>query len=279
MKKILLVLVVLVLTISFSCLVACSSLNQLNMLSMGWLDYEKYTYNVYEINGEENSIIGSMEYIFERVDGKVTVNEKEFDVTKAATVNYKLTVTEGQYKGSTLEALVLFDSNLYPVASYKKYNCSDAKNSYSSFADYSLDGKTGSYVYIDGEGNESSNEFKKTNAYDNDSLYTLIRASVFDVDSYSLSMSVPDKATFTLRTVQVAIMSNEVQVTTDYSENEFTCTKIATVMLSDIDQSPTHYLYYANSPIRVDGKDIVKPLVEIQEDNYHYVLKDISIVK
>lgn len=279
MKKILLVLMVLVLTISFSCLVACSSLNQLNMLSMGWLDYEKYTYNVYENNGEESTLIGSMDYIFERIDGKITVNEKEFDVTKAASVNYKLTITEGDFKGSTLEAIVVFDSNLYPIASYKKYDCSDNTYSYTSFADYSADGKTGTYTYIDGEGKESSNEFKKSNTYDNDSIYTLIRASVFDVDSYSLSMSVPDKATFNLRTVQVAIMSKDTKVTTDYSEDEFSCTKIGTLMSSDIDQSPTHYLYYANSPITVDGKEIVKPLIEIAEDNYHYVLKDISIVK
>lgn len=278
MKKLLLVLMVLVLTISFSCLVACSSLNQLNMLSMGWLDYEKYTYNVYEKDGESNTLIGSMDYIFERVDGKITINEKEFDVTKSATVSYKITVTEGEFKNSTLEAIVLFDSNLFPIASYKKYNCSDSTYSYTSFADYSDSGKNGTYTYIDGDGKESSNNFKKTNTYDNDSLYTLIRASVFDVDSYSLTMSVPDKATFNLRTVQVAKYA-DTKITIDYSEDEYACTKIATAMSSDIDTSPTHVLYYATSPIKVDGKDIVKPLIKIEEGNYHYVLKDISIVK
>lgn len=289
MKKSILVIAILLVTITASAtlFVACSSVNQVNMASMGWLDYENYTYNVYETEGENKNLIGTMTYTYKRLDGEVEINGKTFTESNGAFVTMKLQIIDGAYQGSTMESMVLFNSTFNPKASYKKYDCSDNSLSYTTFIDYSTSGKKGSFTYTDGNGNVTEKEFKKSANYDNDSLYTLIRASVFSTKNYGLSVMVSDKATCEKRSVSVGLISTEKKITADYENAEFTCTQIGTVLSStgstgSLDvalRSNTHYLYFSNTPIKIGGKDIVKPLIEIQEGKYSYVLKSISIVE
>ena len=289
MKKTLLVIAILIITVTAAAtlLVACSNVNQVNMASMGWLDYERYTYNVYETVGETKNLIGTMTYTFKRIDGDVEINGKTFNESNGAFVTMNLQIFDGEYKDTTLESTVVFNSTFNPKASFKKYVCSDNSLSYTTFIDYSTSGKHGSFVYTDGNGQTTEKSFGKSARYDNDSIYTLIRASVFSTKNYGLSVYVNDKATCERRSVSVSMVSNEKKITTDYENTEFTCTQIATTLSStgtsgtlDVAlRSNTHFLYFSNTPIKVDGKDIVKPLVEIQEGDYSYVLASVSITE
>lgn len=278
MKKIILVIMIIAITMTASVLVACSQVNQLNMLSMGWLDYECYTYNIYHTEGNNSTIIGTMTYIYNRVDGEVEVNGKKFNQSHGAMIETKLTISGGEYSGSTMESVVIFGSTFVPTASYKKFVCSDSSLSYTSFADYTKSSKNGSFTYSD-ENGEKTSEFKKSGAYDNECLYTLIRASVFETNNYSLSMRVPDNSTYELRTVTIGKMAVDSKIKADYHDTEFTCTAIAARVTSKKGSSTTHTAYYSNEPIKVDGKDIVKPIVQIVEGNYKFVLSSVTTIK
>lgn len=281
MKKIILVIFVIAIVLSLGLtVVACSNVNQMNMLSIGWLDYESYTYNVYKGSGDTKELLGELTYTFNRLKGSVTVNEKEFTESNGAYVEYNLNITAGEYAGTTMHSIVVFNSKFQPKASYKEYNCSKPEYSYTSFADYTTSSKKGTYTYTAGGKDPVTSEFKKTNAYDNESLHTLVRASVFDTASYSLSMSVPDNSNFTLKSVAVGITNYENTITTDYNNNaEIKCTTVVTRMSAQEGQGTQNYINYANAPITVDGKDVVKAMVAIYEGEYSYVLKNISVTK
>lgn len=278
MKKIILVIMIIAITLTTSVLVACSQVNQLNMLSMGWLDYECYTYNVYHTEGKDSTVIGTMTYTYTRVDGEVEVNGKKFNQSHGAMIETKLTISGGEYQGSTMESVVVFSSTFVPTASYKKFVCSDDSLSYTSFADYTKSSKNGTFTYTDKDC-ETTSEFKKSGAYDNECLYTLIRASVFENQNYSISMRVPDNSTYELRTVAIGKATADAKTKCDYQNSEFTCTVIAARVTSKKGSSTTHTVHYSNTPIKVDGKDIVKPIVQIVEGDYKFVLASVTTIK
>lgn len=289
MKKIILVVSVILIVLSVGLTaVACSNVNQMNMLSIGWLDYEQYTYNIYTTQDDEKVLIGTLTYTFNRLKAseKVKIGEVEKEFSGDAMVEYKLEITAGEYKGTTMESAVVFTSKFQPKASYKKFNASNTEfgaikeNSYTSFADYTTSSKKGTYTYTANGKDAVTSEFKKAGAYDNESLYTLIRASVFDTSAgYSLSLSVPDNSNFVLKSVDVRLISFENTITSDFQEDPIVCTTARATISASKGQGTHSSISYANSPIKVDGKDIVKVIVKIEEGNYSYVLSNISVTK
>lgn len=283
MKKFILIISVLVIVLSLGLtVVACSNINQMNMLSIGWLDYEQFTYNVYKHTDKDNKeLIGTLTYTFNRTKGaKVKVNDKEFK-NGDASVEYELNITAGEYKGTTMTSIVVFTSKFQPIASYKVFNSSNEEYSYTTFADYTTGSKKGTYTYTANGKEPVTSEFKKTGAYDNESLYTLIRASVFDTSAgYSLSMSVPDNSNFILKSVSVGLTSIDNTVKTDYNGNtEIKCSTARATVSASKGQGTQCFVNYANTPITVNGKDVVKAIVSIYEDDYSYVLSNISVSK
>lgn len=284
MKKILVLLIAVI--VGMACFTGCSSVNQLNMISIGWLDYEQYIYNVYDNSAEEPQLIGEMVYSFKRVNNG-TINGKEFDCNKGCLTTYSLTINDGKYKGSTMQSSILFDSLFVPVASYKEYNAlvDGQRNddvSYTIFADYTTSDKNGTYVRNGGEPKEFKRVNKSVCYYDNESIYTLIRASVFSSSSYSLSLNLLNNEDFTTRSVSVYKNNVEVAVKTEMTDIEnptFVCTCIGANMTADKGNGTARYIYFTDSPITVDGKDIVKAMVKIEEDKYSYVLKEINVVE
>lgn len=282
MKKILFVLVLVI--VGMVCLTGCSSVNQLNMISIGWLDYEQYTYNVYDNTTDQSQLIGEMVYTFKRVNSG-EVNGKSFDCNKGCLTTYSLNITEGKYKGSTLSSSILFDSLFIPVASYKEYSAVvDGQNnediSYTVFADYTTGSKTGTYVRNGGEEKEFTKIKSKVYRYDNESIYTLIRGSVFSNSSYSLSFSLLSNEDFSAKSVSVYKNSVEVEVKSELTAIEnptLTCTCIVANMAADKGSGTARYIYYADQSITIEGKDVIKAMVKIEEDGYTYVLKDIKV--
>ena len=282
MKKIILVVSVILIVLSVSLTaVACSNVNQMNMLSIGWLDYEQCTYNVYATQDEEKILVGTLTYTFNRLKDKekIKVGEDEKEFSGDAMVEYKLDITAGEYKGTTMESTVVFTSKFSPKVSYKKFNSSNPDYSYTSFADYTTSSKKGTYTYK-ANGNTVTSEFKKTAAYDNESLYTLIRASVFDTSAgYSLSLSMPDNSNFILKSVGVGLISVENAITSDFQEEPIVCTTARATISASKGQGTQSFVSYSNKAINVDGKDIVKVIVKIEEGDYSYVLSNISVTK
>ncbi len=281
MKKIVFVLVLVI--VGMVCLTGCSSVNQINMISIGWLDYEQYTYNVYDNTAEQAQLIGEMVYTFKRVNS-AEINGKNFDCNNGCITTYSLDITEGKYKGSTLNSSILFDSLFIPVASFKAYNAivDGQKNddiSYTVFADYTTGSKTGTYVRNGGEEKEFTKIKSKVYRYDNESIYTLIRGSVFS-SNYSLSFSLLSNEDYSAKSVSVYKNSVEVEVKSELTlidNPTLTCTCIVANMAADKGSGTARYIYYADQPVSVEGKDVIKAMVKIEEDGYNYVLKDIKV--
>lgn len=283
MKKILVVLVLII--VGMACMTGCSSVNQLNMLSIGWLDYEQYTYNVYDNTGDEALLIGELVYTFKRVN-EGEINGQNFECNKGCLTTYSLTITDGKYEGSTLNSSILFDSLFVPVASYKEYSAEvDGQHndeiSYTVFADYTTGSKTGTYVRNNEEGKEFTKLKSSSYRYDNESIYTLIRASVFS-DSYSLSLYLLSNEDFSSQSVSIYKSSNDVEVKSELSSIEnptLTCTCIGANMTAEKGNGTSRYIYYSDESVSIDGKDVIKAMVKIEEDGYSYILKDIKVTE
>ena len=283
MKKfaiILCVLTVLCLTLGVF-LTGCRSVNQLNMLSIGWLDYESYTFDVVEKNGNETQTVGTMTYTFKRLIGdpaKEFVNGKEYSVSSGGYCEYDLIVTAGEYAGSHLYSKVLFDSLFSPIVSYKKLDSSKDELDYEVTADYS--GKKTGTITINGE--EKSFK-KKSGTYDNESLYTIIRGSVFNGDSaYKLSMKVPSNQTADIQTVTVTKTSAEEEITSNLLDDEtnkvkFKCSTFTASVPAKYGNGTSTTMSFSNEVYKKDGKSLIKVPVRIVEGNYEYILKAINL--
>ncbi len=286
MKRIVIISIISVMLLSVCLAAGCSSVNQLNLLSVGWTDYEQYVYNVYE--GDSTTAIGTMTYTFQRlvpVDGQVkcTVGDKEYTVSSGALIITDLNITGGQYAGETMTSTVLVGDKLQSIASYKEYRAVDEQRSYITSVDYGTDKKA--TITINGQ----SAQFKKgTTCYDNDSLYTLVRASDFGVSSYGLAVTSTDNLQGSTRNVSIAMISANAPVTCDFKidPNAFENTPIECYQLRVLAQAAygngtAHYLYFAKTVIEQNKGDVTKKLkkvlVKIQEGNYSYVLSSISL--
>lgn len=76
------------------------------------------------------------------------------------------------------------------------------------------------------------------------------------------------------------MVNAENKILSDYNENsEIVCTTARAVVSASKGQGTQCFVNYANAPINVDGKDIVKVIVSIEEDDYSYVLSSISHTK
>lgn len=276
MKKIILVMITLVLLVSTAgVFAACSNVNQLNMLSIGWLDKESYTYDV--VYNEQ--VIGEMTYTFKRVlNGKESTPAGEYEISSGGYCEYSLNITGGEYAGSTIYSKVILSSTLTPIASYKKYDSSNDALDYEVTTDYRS--KKGS-ILINGK----EHTFKKSaSTFDNDSLYTVIRASVFspEKNNYSLSMSVVSNDTAEVRTISVAKISAEAdkksKLLDDKSKQiEFKCSTFRIAVPAKYGDGTFTYMSFANDAYKFEGKSLIKLPVEIIEGDYTYVLKGINL--
>lgn len=286
MKRIVIISIITVMLVSVCLAAGCSSVNQLNLLSVGWTDYEQYVYNVYE--GDSKTPIGTMTYTFERLfptDGQVKcmVGDKEYTVASGALITTALNVTGGQYAGEQLTAVVLVGDKMQSIASYKQYKAVDEARSYVTSVDYGTGKKA--TITINGV----SNQFKKgTACYDNDSLYTLVRASEFDVSSYGLSITATDNLQGDKRNVSVSMISANSPVSCDFKLDPYAiedepieCYQLRVLAAAPYGNGTAHYLFFAKTVIQQAKGDVTKKLkkvlVKIQEGDYTYLLSSISL--
>ena len=276
MKKIIFLAIVSILIVSTAgVFAACSNVNQLNMLSVGWLDNESYVYDVVY----NNEIVGEMTYTFKRLsDTTESTPAGNYEVSSGGYCEYSLNVTAGEYAGSTLYSKVIMSSNLTPIASYKKLDSSNNDLDYEISTDYRS--KKGSIVI---NGNEHT--FKKSaSTYDNDSIYTVVRGSVFNPDktSYSLSMSVVSNDTAEVRSISVAKVTADADVKSNILDAEsknivFKCSTFRVAVPAKYGDGTFTYMSFSNDPYKVSGKSVIKVPVEIIEGDYTYVLKTITV--
>ena len=277
MKKAILVISVLtVVVVTLCAFVGCGNVNQLNMLTIGWLDYESFVYNVY-VDGTDTPI-GEMTYTVKRLKNATeTTPVGSYTVSSGGYSEYDLKITEdSEYAGSTLYSKVIFDSKFSPIASYKKLDSSNNSLDYEISVDYS--GKKKGTITINGE----TSEFKKSgNTYDNDCIYTVIRGSVFDgASSYSLSMSTPANESSKTRSVSVAKIGINEEITSDMLFGESKVVKCSVFRAS----TPATYgdgaittIAFSEEAQTVEGKSVIKVPVKIVEGSYSYVIKEIKL--
>jgi len=281
MKKILVVLLVLtVIGATVGVFVGCSNVNQLNMLSIGWLDSESFEYDVYYVDGDSTQLIGNMTYAFKRLNNaNESINDnadaKKYEVSSGGYAEYNLSITDGDYSGSSIYSKVIFNSTFSPYASYKKFDSSDDSLDYEVFADYS--GKKKGTVTVNGQ----EKTFKKVaGTYDNESLYTVIRGSVFETNSYSLSMRVPSNQTADVQTVSVVRLNANDDVVSNIVDGngnkiKLNCSTFRASVPAKYGSGTYTVISFTNNAYDVSGKKVIKVPVMIQEGNYRYVIKSV----
>ncbi|MBQ9145128.1 MAG: hypothetical protein IJX70_01500 [Clostridia bacterium] len=284
MKKFLIALVAIVMVAVCGVLVGCSQVNHLKLVSMGWNAYEKFTYTVYQTEGEAKTEVGTMVYTFKALKGEtVNVNGHDYEVKDGAQFTTKLTITAGEYAGEELVAVVLTNGDFSPIVSYKYLTTTDTARAYTVEIVYG--GKNTKVTY---NGTEKTMNAKSP-CYDNDSFYSLIRGSgTMSDSSFSMSFSTVDAANAALRSVSIAMTSNSETVKVPYfkdaqpvDENDTDPTakavySIRATAAASYGSGTSTYLYYAKKPIALDGKYFRHVLLKVVEGNFSYELAGIS---
>ena len=282
MKKAVIITLALVMALCPVVLAACSSVNQLNSISVSWTDYEHYVYEIRQDNVAE--AIGKMTYTFERIltDTQVQIGEATYTASEGAIISTKLEITSGEYQGDVMESKVLVKSNLLPVASFKKLESTDTARAYTSSIVYES-----KKVRITVNGKTST--FKARNCYDNESLYTLARASRLTEQSYGLSVAGVDNLQGSTRSVSMQKASNaEIAVGAFVdSENKarsINCYHVVLSSAAKYGKGVQTHIYFAIDKQDVKKADdsvvrVLKAPLKIVEGNYIYNLIQVVLDK
>ena len=290
MKKVILAIVALVMiSIVGLSVVGCSNVNQINFIHVVSRDNEQLTYTVQWVEydattGEETSCtdIGEFVYTFKRLEDyqngtynevSYTLNGVEYKLSSGGVIKSELTITDGQYKGETMQAEVLFQNAFSPIASHKQYTAvgEDAETrSYTSDIDYT--GKKIAFT-INGEASTS----KKPNyTYDNESLYFLVRGSDLSQKSYSLSVAGVNNLEGGTRSVSVAKASDLVKTTVPLFGDEVLECYMVRLTAASTYGSGTYADIYFLQTYKVGNIDVNKLPVRIDEGHVRYVLKSVT---
>lgn len=282
MKKAILITLALILALCPAVLAACSSVNQINAISVSWSDYEQFTYNIYE--GDSNTPVGTMVYTFERIlsERVVQVGGDDYTVTEGAIITTELEITAGTYLGDKISSIVLVKSSLLPVASYKEFESADETRAYTSKIVY---GKKKAYITVNGK--ESS--FKAKNVYDNESLYTLARASRLTESSYSLSIAGVDNLQGGTRSVAFAkgnnvTLQSDLFVDGEGNKLDIECYHVGLSTAAKYGASTQTHFYLATEKMSWQKADstpvrLLKVPFKIVEGDFNYILVDIDLDK
>ena len=282
MKKVILITLALILALCPAVLAACSSVNQINAISVSWSDYEQFKFNIYE--GDSNASIGTMSMTFERIlaETVVEVGGDEYTVKEGAIISTELEITSGTYLGDKITSKVLVKSSLVPVASYKVFESNDENRAYTSKIVY-----TKKKAYITVNGKETS--FKAKNCYDNDSLYTLARASRLSDSSYTLSIAGVDNLQGGTRTVAFGKANNVTLTNALFCDDanvpkELNCYHVTLSTAAKYGSSTQAHIYLAVEKQDVKRADdsvvrVLKVPLKIVEGDFSYILTEVKLDK
>ena len=276
MKKVIVILLAVIVVLCPVVLTACSSVNQLNSISVSFKDYEQFVYNIYEDNVVDP--IGTMTYTFERINAETTlhVGPGEYTVSEGAIITTEVNITAGTYQGDHIQSVVLVKSSLLAVASYKVYESQDEARAYTSYVVYG-----NKKVNFTINGKESSHKVRS--CYDNDSLYTLARASRLSESSYSLSVAGVDNLQGNTRSVSFGKgadveMGCDAVLDGEGQRKPINCYHVVLSTSAQYGKGAQTHIYLAIDKSEETQK-VLKVPVKIVEGTYSYILASISLVK
>ena len=274
MKK--LFLIIMILSISALFLFGCGY----NPISSTTQNYESYTYDVII----EETKVGSLYWVSERYkDGgttTVTIGGESYENSTGTKISYTLDL-DNTNDGIISE--IFLTTSFEPLYMYKQIIkdgvTTSIKGSYSE----------GKYIYTLTTGdNTEEKEIKvsggfmsKTTYYDNEMIYYLLRCADLAAGSYSLTFTCPSPIEGDMMNLTATEVSTLAEVTGAFGSNDaITCYHVS-LSANDTLNNSSYSLYYAVNSYEIAEEDvtIIKPLIQIVEGNYTYLLKSVTTVR
>lgn len=278
MKKILpisiiLIIIIILIVTSFS---GCSNVSQLNKLQAPWNNYEQFTYELSKTEGETSTVIGTMVMTFERILNENTVINGDNYNINGSLCTMELDIAQGDSAGDSITSIVAFKTDFTPIASYKISDINGIENT--SYIKYNTSKNKGTLIY-----NGIETEFKQSASYyDNEMLYSLVRASDLNSKDYTMSFASTDNIDGGSRSISVAKSSTELTINVN-GHGDVPCTAFSLTASAEYGNGTTLALAIAKSPLTIgegeNATDIVKAIVKITEGVYNYTLTNVSLTE
>lgn len=291
MKKVLLIILILALSLLPMAFAACSSVSQRDLLTAGYVcgedGYELFSYDVFK--GEE--IVGEMTMKFEPLkNDSVTlpsVTEESGEKTFTGVNGSRLSVDLTMNNDDVILSRVIYDGAFAPIYSYKRtYIGGVEKKMQVSYEGKYLHTK----LFVDGK-EEGGIRHKTSGCYDNEMLYAIVRASAVGESSYSLSFNVVNPLTsdtdgITISRVGEENLSLKALEPTEYTLPEGQQTYKTPCYVFRISTNNQYASTYSMTVAKerqtvkndtLDIKNVKKVITSITEGEYRYLLKDVEI--
>lgn len=295
MKKFLIAFLILILAATPILFAACSRVSQTDMLSDPFVaeNAEVFTYKMYH----KDDVVGTMTLTFRKVRGEDVVlpdptaenNERtiaSFSGTRLS-MAYKM---DGVYNDDEGFSELLYGNDYAPIYNYKhtsiggtvKDMCVVYETKYAH-----------TYLYENGEKKtEAEIKIKNTTYFDNEMIYTVVRASNVSSSSYTMSFYSPNALTaeresITVSKVQEVALNVPALVDPNAEEDKKTTAAYEFRISISNTFASSYFLYIAKNPITATfTKDDVeytvtnvkKAIVVIKEGEYSYILDKIELL-
>ena len=295
MKKVLLTVLILALCAVPVLFTACSNVSQRDLLTTGYVcsddGYEYFSYDVYQKDGEQKTLVGEMTMKFEpkkAVDVTLpSATEEAGQKTFASFSGTLLSIDVTMTNGDSILSRVIYSSSCAPTFSYKKTVIGGVEK----VMQVSYEGK---YLYAKRfeNGKEAASlRYKAASCLDNESLYALVRASSVGNSSYSFSYKCVNPLTMnadgmTISRVGSSDETIDVLVPTDYTlpegKEKYTTPTYVFRIQTDNQYASSYTMEITQKSQtvkndKINVKNVKKIITSITEGDYVYVLKDVQI--
>ena len=303
MKKVVFAVLILVLCCTPLLFTACSNVSQRELLSTSYVcgddGYELFTYDVYRLDdaGKYTVKVGEMTMKFERLNNKdailPAVTTESGSVLYAGYVGARLTTHLEVETGNaanptdTIDSTVLYKSNCTPSFSYKHTVIGGVDKVMQVIYEEK-------YLYATRYENgveAASYKHKSSGCYDNETLYAIIRASVPDESSYSLSYTSFNPLTGNADGITISRGSLENEniplltpsVLPEGTETFTTPTYNFTIQ-TDNQYASSYSMELTEGSVtvkndKIDVTNVKKVITQITEGDYRYVLSGVVVTR
>ena len=292
MKKFLLIALIAVIALTPLAVAACSRVSQQDMLTNPYVTEgsEVFSYKMYY----GNEAVGTMTMTFTKLTkADVTLphpasesKEKSFtsftgtQLSMAYKLNNVFSTDEVNiYKDDEASSVVLYTDDYAPVYSYKKekFNGVLTEKAVEYESKYAY-----TYLYENGAPAKTAEvKVKNTTHFDNEMIYAIIRASGISQTSYSFSFASPNANLGALETISISKMSDTtinipLLATAEKADTDCALFRIA---ISN-NYAPPFSINVAKDPVTLSEsvKNVKKAILQINEEDCHYVLENIQVI-
>jgi len=303
MKKFIIVFLILILAATPVVFAACSRVSQTDMLSDPYIadNAEIFTYKIYHATDHGKDLVGEMTLTFRKVKAEDVVlqdptaenNERTISAFSGTRLSmaYKM---DGVYNSDEGFSEVLYANDYSPVYSYKHTSIGGTVKDMCVVYDTKY---AYTYLYENGEKKkEAEVKVKNTTHFDNEMIYTIVRASNVSYSSYTMSFYSPNALTASLESISVSKVKEVGEtglawVTPDENgESMLPCYLMSISIANTYAKSYSMYVSKnkINATFHKKGENdedieyevsgVTKAIVKIEEGAYSYILDRIEIL-